>query len=277
MEPARTSDRPPHAAVIQRRAFLALGAASVLVLTGPISRAAAAEGWVHPFAPLSWYNASNPFGNYDPGTYTTPPHKHRGSDLVANGSPNVRAVRSGRVVYAGRNIANGELGNTVVLQHDTHWSLYAHFVDGSTTVSEGQSVAAGATLGSMGETGNAYGVHLHIEIGTGQWDGSRSWSTLVDPYLLVGGANSSPINTNPATTTAIGMDYMFLVTTPINGSNANDGIYRWIIDPAAGVKRNIDAAEWDFLKAVGYKEVSGLQSPAVSYRYQQISPTPSQP
>lgn len=75
----------------------------------------------------------------------------------------------------------------------------------------------------------------------------------------------------------IGFDMTFLCITPINGSNADAGIYRWIIDPAAGTKRNIDGAEYDFLKAVGYRELGGLQSPAVSYRYQQIHPTATQP
>lgn len=134
----------------------------------------------------------NPFGAFDSVAYKTPPHKHRGSDFVHNGDGIVRAVRSGTIAYRGSEIANRQLGNAVAIQHNGYWSLYAHFVDGTTRVVEGQHVSAGVALGAMGETGIAHGVHLHIEIGVGSWDPSRSWANLVDPYPLVGGAGTPP-------------------------------------------------------------------------------------
>lgn len=173
-------------------------AAAVVTLAGviatPAMRASAAEGWAHPFNSRAWYNDTNPFGAYDPATYPTPPHKHRGSDFVHAGDGVIRSVRSGQVVYAGRGIASGELGNVVAIQHDTHWSLYAHMANGSTRVGNGDWLPAGTALGQMGATGNAYGAHLHIEIGRGGWDGSRSWTSLVDPYPLVGVAGSPPVS-----------------------------------------------------------------------------------
>ncbi|WP_181158398.1 D-alanyl-D-alanine carboxypeptidase family protein [Microbacterium sp. MYb64] len=110
--------------------------------------------------------------------------------------------------------------------------------------------------------------------GFGWWWAGRFFSQVENWHWEFSGSYTPQ---NPSTSTPIGLDMTFLCITPINGSNADAGIYRWVMDPAAGTKRNIDAAEYDFLKAVGYRELGGLQSPAVSYRYQQIHPSPTQP
>ena len=97
-------------------------------------------------------------------------------------------------------------------------------------------------------------------------------------WEYTGGGSSAPSNPQPEPQQSIGLDDMaFLCVTPINGVDATGGFYRWLIDPSSGTTRNIDGAEYDFLKAVGYKELAGLQSPAVSARYQQIHPTPTTP
>lgn len=41
---------------------------------------------------------------------------------------------------------------------------YGHMVDGSIKVANGQTVAMGTALGTMGQTGDAQGAHLHFEI-----------------------------------------------------------------------------------------------------------------
>jgi hypothetical protein len=69
----------------------------------------------------------------------------------------VKAVRAGRIVYAGYSASNG---NEIKLDHgDGTFSRYYHlarFVRSSGSVSEGE------TLGIMGMTGMATGVHLHF-------------------------------------------------------------------------------------------------------------------
>ncbi len=74
-------------------------------------------------------------------------------------------VAAGTVRFAGW--SNQGYGNMVVIDHGGYQTLYAHF---STTpsVSTGQTVTAGAIIGSMGNTGFSTGPHLHFEIRLGR-------------------------------------------------------------------------------------------------------------
>lgn len=54
-------------------------------------------------------------------------------------------------------------GNYVIIEHnDTYRTLYAHLKN--VTVKKGERVKRGAIIGYMGNTGNAYGAHLHFEV-----------------------------------------------------------------------------------------------------------------
>ena len=92
---------------------------------------------------------------------------HSGIDLVkagggANGTP-VIASRSGRVEVVQR--SNSGYGNMVLINHgDGYKTRYAHMITGSMTVSVGQYVEAGQTIGKVGSTGNSTGPHLHFEV-----------------------------------------------------------------------------------------------------------------
>ncbi len=56
-------------------------------------------------------------------------------------------------------------GNYIkIKQEDGKTALYAHLKYGSITVKKGDEITKGTVLGTMGETGNAYGKHLHLEI-----------------------------------------------------------------------------------------------------------------
>ena len=60
-------------------------------------------------------------------------------------------------------------GNYVVLKHvlpsgESVYSLYAHLMPASVRVAPGDVVAAGETIGQVGQTGRASSPHLHIEI-----------------------------------------------------------------------------------------------------------------
>jgi murein DD-endopeptidase MepM/ murein hydrolase activator NlpD len=83
---------------------------------------------------------------------------HLGFDLASlRGSP-VPAANNGRVVFTG---PLGIYGNTVILDHGLGlFSLYGHLSEMSVTV--GQTVARGDTVGKTGDTGLAAGDHLHF-------------------------------------------------------------------------------------------------------------------
>ncbi|MGZ5401304.1 MAG: M23 family metallopeptidase, partial [Nocardioides sp.] len=77
------------------------------------------------------------------------------------------------VVVRAENTATG-YGRWVMLEHASgERSIYAHLED--LHVRLGQSVDQGALLGTVGETGNAYGEHLHFE--------QRSSTAVLTPYF----------------------------------------------------------------------------------------------
>ena len=93
---------------------------------------------------------------------------HRGVDIGGVGTTSaVMATKSGKVVLT-RVVVYGSYGgsgygNYVVVDHGGGYTtLYAHMT--SISVSEGQMVAQGDTLGITGSTGNSTGPHLHYEV-----------------------------------------------------------------------------------------------------------------
>jgi murein DD-endopeptidase MepM/ murein hydrolase activator NlpD len=94
---------------------------------------------------------------------------HYGYDLAATANTPITASNAGRVLFAG---LLGIYGNCVLLDHGMGiTSLYGHL--SRIDVKEGESVAAGQTLGLSGQTGLAGGDHLHFAILVGD--------TYVDP------------------------------------------------------------------------------------------------
>ncbi len=124
---------------------------------------------------------------------------HDGIDLVyRNFQPGltqfrgvkIRAAAAGKVAVARSSCATGDrwcgggLGNQVLLAHPNgYYTLYGHLA--SLAVKKGQQVAAGDSLGVMGNTGNASGAHLHFGVykddGNGEWDGPEI-DRLIDPF-----------------------------------------------------------------------------------------------
>jgi len=85
---------------------------------------------------------------------------HTGIDIGAPHGQSVISVQSGTVIQAGWIKGYGQ---TVIISHgDGISSLYAHL--SSISVSEGESVSKGATIGRIGSTGLSTGPHLHFEI-----------------------------------------------------------------------------------------------------------------
>lgn len=87
---------------------------------------------------------------------------HKAIDIGSwTGAP-VKASDSGHVIVAQPGWNNG-YGNMVVVDHGNGFvSLYAHL--NSIYVRKGENVARGQQVGTVGNTGNSTGPHLHLEI-----------------------------------------------------------------------------------------------------------------
>ena len=104
-----------------------------------------------------------------------PSANHLGIDLRGEMGDPIKAVDNGVVVYAGWN--DWGYGNMVAVDHGFGWqSLYAHLAE--VDVICGQEVYAGDKLGSMGDTGEADGVHLHFELRSDEYGRVNPWDFL---------------------------------------------------------------------------------------------------
>jgi murein DD-endopeptidase MepM/ murein hydrolase activator NlpD len=91
---------------------------------------------------------------------------HKGVDFVPGGGTPIYAIADGIAAVAGEDYSG--YGNHVIIQHDLGGvdveSLYAHMISGSSPIVQGQEIKVGDFLGLVGDTGVAYGAHLHFEI-----------------------------------------------------------------------------------------------------------------
>lgn len=86
---------------------------------------------------------------------------HWGIDLANKRGTPILAAEKGYVIYTGRGFRG--YGNLIVIEHSQEWAtLYSHL--DKISVNEGDFVNRGDTIGTMGRTGRASGVHLHFEI-----------------------------------------------------------------------------------------------------------------
>lgn len=94
-------------------------------------------------------------------------HGHNGVDIGSSLGTTIRAAAGGKVIIAKGSGWNGGYGNYVVISHANGMqTLYAHL--NSVSVSAGQTVSQGNTIGTMGNTGQSTGVHLHFEVRGGK-------------------------------------------------------------------------------------------------------------
>lgn len=102
------------------------------------------------------------------------PSLHAGIDLIPlSNKDSVRVVKPGKVTVARH---NGHMGNTVIVRHDRGLeTLYGHL--DKIFVKEGQEVAENTVLGTVGNTGQSTGKHLHFEVLIGSYQ--------VDPKKVV--------------------------------------------------------------------------------------------
>ena len=100
---------------------------------------------------------------------------HQGVDFAPGYGTKVRAAIAGTVTEVGY---DGELGYTVIISDRTHIeTVYGHMIPGSATVSVGDVVELGQTIGKVGDSGVSTGAHLHFGL---KWDGR-----FVDPLRVL--------------------------------------------------------------------------------------------
>ncbi|MDP3011146.1 MAG: peptidoglycan DD-metalloendopeptidase family protein [Candidatus Hydromicrobium sp.] len=90
---------------------------------------------------------------------------HKGVDIANDVGTNIHATASGVVIYAGW---HGSYGRKVIIYHGpglndaTYSTVYAHL--SKIYVKVGDEVTKDDVIGTMGNTGNSTGVHLHYEV-----------------------------------------------------------------------------------------------------------------
>ena len=84
---------------------------------------------------------------------------HTGIDIDGVTGDPIVASNAGTVILAG---PYSGYGNCVIIDHGGVQTLYAHM--NSINVSEGQQIAQGEIVGTVGSTGNVTGDHLHFEV-----------------------------------------------------------------------------------------------------------------
>lgn len=89
---------------------------------------------------------------------------HKGMDIAGPWGTPIVAAADGQVIEANDYDSWGySWGYYVLIYHNgTYSTRYAHM--SSVAVSTGQYVTAGTVIGYEGETGNAFGAHLHFEV-----------------------------------------------------------------------------------------------------------------
>ncbi|OIP36560.1 MAG: hypothetical protein AUK27_01135 [Deltaproteobacteria bacterium CG2_30_66_27] len=100
-------------------------------------------------------------GTVSYGFGTRPGGRHAGIDLLAPRGAEVRSASPGLAAYTGDGMRG--YGNTVILDHgDGITTLYGHLA--TIRVQPGETVPAGAVIGTVGRSGNATTHHLHFEL-----------------------------------------------------------------------------------------------------------------
>ncbi|MEV8318115.1 M23 family metallopeptidase [Streptomyces sp. NPDC059900] len=128
--------------------------------------------------PVASYTLTGTFGQ--PGSMWSSGY-HTGLDFAAPTGTPIKAIHSGTIKEAGW---AGAYGYRTILELDDGTELwFCH--QSSMSVSVGQKVTTGETIGRVGATGNVTGAHLHLEVHPG------GDSTGVDPAAWLRGKGQS--------------------------------------------------------------------------------------
>ncbi|GKU83379.1 murein hydrolase activator EnvC [Niallia sp. NCCP-28] len=109
---------------------------------------------------------------------------HAGVDIAAGGTVPVVAAADGVVI---RSYTSSSYGEVIFVSHSidgqVYTTVYAHMRSGSRLVGAGQVVKKGQRIGTMGNTGESTGQHLHFELHKGQWNAAKS--NAINPVGIV--------------------------------------------------------------------------------------------
>jgi murein DD-endopeptidase MepM/ murein hydrolase activator NlpD len=94
-------------------------------------------------------------------------HSHQGQDIFAACGTPLVAISRAKVKWVSY---QGSAGNYVVIRNKKLKQdyMYAHLATRA-PVTKGQVVMPGQQVGTVGQTGNARGCHLHFELWLGRW------------------------------------------------------------------------------------------------------------
>lgn len=122
-----------------------------------------AEGWTHPAPGMT--RLTSRFGEVRTG------YSHMGDDLAAPADSPILAAADGVVTHVsclpwrGRSQCNIQIGHgTDAATGQTVETLYVHMFPDGVLVDRGDQVAAGDVIGRVGNNGNSFGYHLHLEV-----------------------------------------------------------------------------------------------------------------
>lgn len=147
------------------KAMSALKAQIAASLSKSSSSGGAASGRAYVGGEFTWptpscYTVTSNFSPYRKNPVSGIYKRHTGTDIGARYGAAVVAANAGTVTLAGW---NSGYGNCVIIDHGGgKATLYGHM--SSYSVSKGQSVTKGQTIGAVGSTGNSTGPHLHFEV-----------------------------------------------------------------------------------------------------------------
>lgn len=109
---------------------------------------------------------------------------HKGIDIASGGKVPIKAAADGTV---SKSYYSSSYGEVIFIKHKVggknYETVYAHMRSGSRKYRVGQKVNQGATLGYMGNTGQSFGQHLHFEIHSPSWNGSKSNALNPENYI----------------------------------------------------------------------------------------------
>lgn len=106
---------------------------------------------------------------------------HTGVDRVSD-TTDLTLVSIGNGTVISVNGCGAGYGNSILIRYGEYVVLYGHMVSRPKWAA-GQKIQKGDKIGTMGNTGNSYGAHLHIEI-----EKAQTWAyaqNLVDPNMLI--------------------------------------------------------------------------------------------
>ena len=144
-------------------------------------------------------------------------NNHTPSEIIALDSGIVENVVNNKKETDHNSKGLDTYGNYVkIKQNNGKSTLYAHMKYGSVNVNIGDYVEKGAIIGTMGETGNAYGKHLHLEVKNENNINENPIISLNEPKEEM---NNPPINLNEINPTQTNIEKSNEINSNIKENN----------------------------------------------------------